>query len=112
MQIADHLNGEHLRQRWPQQQRGADFSPFDPLLFLKAVHGVTVDRVRDLVAQGPRQLLGVFHEIEQRVDNEDVAARRRERVGMGLVDDEKLEGVIVAGLRLLEIAAAIGFSVS
>jgi hypothetical protein len=50
------------------------------------------------MAKGSCQLFGVFHEKEQRVDDIDVSARRRERIGVWLVDNEELKGMFIARL--------------
>ena len=65
---------------------------FDPLLFVEAVHGIAVNGVRDFVAKSTRQLLGVLHKIEQRVDDIDVAARGCERIGLGFWTTKNLNG--------------------
>ena len=65
MQVTNHLNGEHLGERRPEQQRNTQFSAFDSLLFLKAGHGIAVNGMRDLMAERTRQLFGVLHKIQQ-----------------------------------------------
>jgi hypothetical protein len=52
---------------------------------------VSVNRVRNFMAKCSRQLLGVLHEIQQRVHDIDVTARRREGVWLGLVYQEEFE---------------------
>ena len=48
MQVTNHLHGEHLGERRSEQQRDAEFSAFDSLLFLEAGHGIVVNGMRDL----------------------------------------------------------------
>ena len=61
-------------------------------------NGIPVDGMRDLMAEGPGQLFGVFDKVEQRVDDVDVSTRRRECIGVWLVDNEELKGVFIARL--------------
>jgi hypothetical protein len=50
------------------------------------------------MAQGARELLGVLHEVEQRIHDICVTAWRREGIGLGFVNDEELEGMGIARL--------------
>jgi hypothetical protein len=68
--------------------------------------------MRDLMAEGSGQLFSVFHEIEQRVDDIHVSTRRRECIWVGFVDNEELEGMIIARLPTREIASATGRKLS
>jgi hypothetical protein len=83
-----------------QQYRRLDLVAFDLTVLLRKRDGVAVERVRDFMAEGSGELLGVFHEIEQGIDDIDTAARRRKGIGLGFVHQEELEGMRVAG-RLL-----------
>jgi hypothetical protein len=53
---------------------------------------------RLLMAEGSRQLLRVLDEIQQGIQERDVAARRGEGVGLGFVDEVELEGMRIARL--------------
>jgi hypothetical protein len=66
-----------------------------PLLLLVEVQHVVVDVVRGLVAEHAGQLLAVLHELHQRVGHVDVAAGDGEGVGLGLVDQDEAEGMVV-----------------
>src|SRR5262245_59748497 len=98
MKFADQSDGEYVRHRRSEQDRRAQFALFDAPLLREQLHRVVVDGMRDLMAQRAGELLGVLDEEQQRVRDIHIAAWRRKRVRLLLVDEIELERVVVAWL--------------
>ncbi|HET7893486.1 MAG TPA: hypothetical protein VFL34_18300 [Candidatus Sulfotelmatobacter sp.] len=101
MELAEQKDGEHVRTSRAQKNSSSDFPLFQLSLFLHQRHGVVMDGVRDLVTQSSGKLLGVLHEVKERIDNIHVAAGSCESVRLRFVNQVKLERVVVARLRSL-----------
>src|SRR5258705_5822175 len=98
MELADQRDREDVRGRRAEQHRGTYLTPLDAALLLDERHRVVMDGMRHLVADRSGELLGVLDEIEERVGDVDVAARRRERVRRRLVPEIELERAAVVRL--------------
>src|SRR6516162_302238 len=99
MQFAEERNSQHVSRAWSQNDSRPELSLQDFLLLLRQFHRVVMDGVSELVADGARELLVVFHEIEQLVHYVDVASRRCERIRLRFVYQVELDRQSVARLR-------------
>jgi hypothetical protein len=98
MQVSDQENGKNVGARWPEQYGGLDLVPFDSVALLHKSDAVAMNGVGDFMAQRTRELLGVLHEVLQRIHDIDVAAWRCESIGLRFVDDEELERMRITRL--------------
>jgi hypothetical protein len=98
MKVSNQRDGENVGSCWPQQYGGLDLVPFDPVALPHKRDAVSMDGVRNFMAQSSRQLLGVLREIKQRIHDIHVATRRGEGVRLSFVDQEELEGMGIARL--------------
>src|SRR5271170_685748 len=99
MQLAQQQDGQQVRPRWTQKNRGPDFPPFQSLILFHQRHRVVMNGVGDLVTQRSGKLVGVLYEIEKRIDDIHVAARSCECVRLSFVNQVKLEWMVVSWLR-------------
>jgi hypothetical protein len=99
MQLPEKSDRQHVRGSGAQKNGSSDFPLRDLLPLLHQLHGVAMDGVGDLVAQGASELVGILYEIQKRIDNIDVAARCGERVWLSFMDQVKLKRVVVSRLR-------------
>lgn len=86
MQITEQSNRENVGACRPEQYGGLDLVAFDCVPLLHEGDAVPMNGARDFMAESPGQLLGVFYEIEQRIHDIDVAARRGESVRLPFVN--------------------------
>jgi hypothetical protein len=59
VQSPDQRDGKDVGTCWSQQDGSRNLTLLDLLLFFHEAYAVPVDRVRDLMAERPGQLLGV-----------------------------------------------------
>src|SRR5208283_2420097 len=94
MQIAQ----ERYGQRVAKKNGGSDLPRCHSLSLFRQLHRVVMDRVGNLVTQSAGEFIGVFHEVQERIDHVDIAAWSRESVGLSFMDEIELEWVVVSRL--------------
>src|SRR6478736_4770479 len=97
MKLSNQRNREQVRRRWTEKNRRAQRSLLEFLILLEQFHRVVMNRVRHLMAERSGELLVVLDEIQQRIGDVNVAARRRKCIRLLLVDEIELEWMVVRG---------------
>ena len=82
----------------PKRMAAPIFPLRDLLPLLHQLHRVMMDGMGDLVTQSAGEFIGVFHEVQERIDHVDIAAWSRESIGLSFMDEIELEGVVVSRL--------------
>jgi hypothetical protein len=72
----------------------------DSLFLFHESNAIAMNRVRDLVAKGPSQLLSVLNKVEKGVHYVHISTWRRKGVRLGFVDEKKLELIHYALLNM------------
>src|SRR6478672_11293817 len=98
MQVTEQRNRENVGACWPEQYGSFDLVALDPISLLHEGDAVAMNGVRDFMAEGSGQLLGVLHEIEQRIHDINITAWRGEGIRLALVDEVEFKGMGVARL--------------
>src|SRR5260370_31283827 len=98
MQLAEKSDGQDMCTRGPQKNGGTNFALPEFLLFLHQRNGVAMDCVGDLVTQRSGELVRIFYEIQERIDDIHVAARSCERLRLTFLNEVELKRVVVSRL--------------
>src|SRR5258707_7414073 len=88
-----------MRASWSQDHGSPDFPPYRSLVLLHQIDAIAMNGVRNLVAERSGELLGVLHEIEERIHDVDISARDCKRIRLSFVDQVEFERMVVLCLR-------------